>query len=60
MIPTKTGCVNNVSQTGVPGDPGPKGERFNGALTIQIIKDTTPESAMEHESSPAICGTAGG
>jgi hypothetical protein len=26
---------------------GPNGERFDGALTIQLIKDTTPASALE-------------
>jgi hypothetical protein len=47
IIPTQTGCVNHVSSTGVPDTLGPQGERYDGALTIQIIKDTTPDSALE-------------
>lgn len=47
LIPTKTGCVNKVSSTGVPETPGPNSERYNGALTIQIVRSTTPGSAME-------------
>ena len=49
LIPTKTGCVNGISNktTGATSNPGPNGERHDGALTIQIIKDTTPASALE-------------
>lgn len=47
LIPTQTGCVNGMTSTGALGDPAPNGERANGALTIQIIKDTTPASALE-------------
>jgi len=53
LIPTQTGCVNKVNidgsmlNTGGKGLPGPNGERFNGALTIQLIKSTTPASALE-------------
>lgn len=53
LIPTQTGCVNKVNTDGSminssgKGLIGPNGERFNGALTIQIIKSTTPASALE-------------
>ncbi len=59
LIPTQTGCVNKVEADGSmtnsvssnagksKGRIGPNGERFNGALTIQIIKSTTPSSAIE-------------
>ncbi|MFP5419487.1 MAG: pilus assembly protein [Gammaproteobacteria bacterium] len=53
LIPTQTGCVNNVTATGAmlnsgtKGLPGPNGERFNGALGIQIIRADTPASALE-------------
>ncbi len=47
LIPTKTGCVNSVSAAGVPGTPGLNNERFNGALTIQIIRSSTPDTAIE-------------
>lgn len=47
LIPTQTGCVNGVSTLGVPADPGPNGERFNGALTFQLITSETPWTALE-------------
>jgi len=47
LIPTKTGCVNSITTTGVQTPPGPNGERFNGALAIQLIKPETPASALE-------------
>lgn len=40
LVPTQTGCVNKAP------NPGPLGEPHNGALTVQIIKDTTPASAL--------------
>lgn len=46
LIPTKPGCVNSTVNANDP-NPGPLGERHDGALTIQIIKDTTPSSALE-------------
>lgn len=50
LIPTQTGCVNKVYDNGTPrGDSkyGPNGERFNGALMIQLIRHDTPASALE-------------
>ena len=55
LIPTQTGCVNKVNTDGSmqndtgrnKGILGPNGERFNGALTVQLIKPTTPSSAIE-------------
>jgi len=53
LIPTQTGCVNAVNDDGSmkndrrKGIPGPNGERFNGSLTIQLIKPDTPASALE-------------
>lgn len=53
LIPTQTGCVNKVNTDGSmvnssgKGLLGPNGERFNGSLTIQIIKASTPASALE-------------
>lgn len=47
LIPTTTGCVNRVSSTGVSTTPGPNNEHHNGALTIQIVKATTPGSALQ-------------
>jgi len=47
LIPTQTGCVNSVNALGVQDTPGPNGERFNGALTMQLIKPETPASALE-------------
>jgi hypothetical protein len=62
LIPTQTGCVNHVNKNGemfnseatgkdgnkfIAGMIGPQGERFDGALTIQIIKPNTPATALE-------------
>jgi Tfp pilus tip-associated adhesin PilY1 len=47
LMPTQTGCVNKVNSNGSTPTLGPNGERHNGALTIQIIKATTPSSALE-------------
>jgi type IV pilus assembly protein PilY1 len=47
LIPTQTGCVKDVNDNGSDPNPGPNGERHNGALTIQIIKGDTPASALE-------------
>ena len=47
LIPTKTGCVNGVNSDGSSQTPGPNGERSNGALVIQLIKASTPASALE-------------
>ncbi len=53
LIPTVYSCVAYVKADGSmvnlngKGLIGPNGERFDGALTIQIIKDTTPASALE-------------
>lgn len=41
LMPTQTGCVNKAPQKlGIDGIP------HNGALTIQLIKDTTPTSSV--------------
>ncbi len=47
LIPTQTGCVNKVTTAGVTPTLGPNGERHNGAFTLQIIRATTPDSALE-------------
>ena len=47
VIPNQTGCVNGVNDDGSTDDVGPKGERFNGALTVTIIKHDTPADALE-------------
>ena len=47
LIPTQTGCVHSVDSAGNFLHPGINGERANGALTFQLIKDTTPASALE-------------
>jgi len=47
LIPTQTGCVNGVSTDGVVEDPGKFDERFNGALTFQLIEPNTPEGHIE-------------
>jgi hypothetical protein len=47
LHPTSTGCVNGMSSTDLDPTPGIQGERHNGALTIQLIKDTVPASALE-------------
>jgi len=53
LIPTQTGCVNSVNtdgsmkNSGTSGLLGLNGERFDGALTIQLIKADTPAEALE-------------
>ncbi len=50
LIPTQTGCVNKVNADGSPSKgskAGPNGERYNGALTLQLIRHDTPASALE-------------
>ncbi len=47
LIPTQTDCVNRVNANGSVETPGPNDERFNGALTLQIISADTPASALE-------------
>lgn len=58
LMPTDWSCVTSLNadgsmkNTGINttnhyGLPGPNGERFNGALAIQIIKSDTPASALE-------------
>jgi len=47
VIPNQTGCVNGVNDNGSTDDVGPNGERFNGALTVTIIKHDTPADALE-------------
>jgi len=47
LIPTQTGCVNHVDTDGVQETPGPNNERFNGALTFQLIKYNTPHWRLE-------------
>jgi hypothetical protein len=44
LIPTKTGCVR--ANTGAQGASS-TGAWMNGALTFQIVKSTTPASAVE-------------
>jgi hypothetical protein len=58
LIPTQTLCVNSVEEDGSmtnkikdqpgksQGKPGLNNERCTGSLTIQIIKSTTPSSAL--------------
>jgi hypothetical protein len=51
LIPTQTGCVNHPGTTGqtdtqVSNPPG--GVRSDGAFTLQLIKTTTPASALEY------------
>jgi len=43
LVPTVTGCVHNNQGANV----GQTGPWMNGALTIQIVKDTTLDSAVE-------------
>lgn len=45
VMPTQTGCVN--TGTTAEFQPGPNGQNHNGALTIQLIKSTTPASALQ-------------
>ena len=47
LIPSQTGCVHGVSSSGASSRNGPNGERYNGALTIQLIRSDTPASALE-------------
>jgi len=47
LIPTQTGCVNGVDDAGESKGPGKNGERFNGALTIQLIRPDTPPGHTE-------------
>ena len=54
LIPTATGCVNKMATSGTtPVDsqldptPGIQGERHNGALVVQLIRATTPSSALQ-------------
>ena len=45
LVPTQTGCVHGAA----PGDLGPAPNFLyrNGALVFQLIKDTTPDSAIQ-------------
>ncbi len=47
LIPTRYSCAWTISSTGV-AQLGPNGERHDGALTIQLIRATTPASAIEY------------
>ncbi len=47
LIPTETGCVNKS----LGGDPGLNDEWHNGALTVQVIKDTIPNTAIQQNVS---------
>jgi hypothetical protein len=47
LIPTQTGCVNGVNAHGIQSNPGPNLERFNGALTVLLVKPDTPPEALE-------------
>ena len=47
LIPTQTGCVNKLDTDGVAKTPGKNGERFNGAITFQLIKPDTPADHIE-------------
>ena len=49
LVPTKTGCVQSGTGaiTLVAGVPKVTGVWMNGALTFQVIKSTTPQSAIE-------------
>lgn len=47
LHPTSTGCVKQMTSTNLDPTPGIQGERHNGALTFQVISDTTPASALE-------------
>lgn len=49
LIPTQTGCVRGNDQGGTVN---PYGSLWmNGALLVQVIKDTTPDSAIQLEST---------
>jgi len=45
LMPTQTGCVNGGT-TGTVG-PAPSLLNRNGALLFQLVKDTTPDSAIQ-------------
>jgi Tfp pilus tip-associated adhesin PilY1 len=45
LMPTQTGCVNSNGNNGTLG-PAPNLLHHNGALTFQVVKDTTPDSAV--------------
>lgn len=50
LIPSQTGCVNEVDESGQPkgnSAPGRNGERFNGSFTVQLIRPGTPDTALE-------------
>lgn len=51
LMPTQTGCANRVANDGRHeprrGAESPNGERFNGALTFQLIRAETPHTALE-------------
>lgn len=53
LLPTVYSCVAYVNTNGTmvnansKGLIGPNGERFDGALAIQLIKDTTPSTSLE-------------
>lgn len=53
LLPTQPDCVIRVNANGAMtnqkdfGLLGPNGERFDGALTIQLIKANTPTTAIE-------------
>jgi Tfp pilus tip-associated adhesin PilY1 len=53
LVPSQTGCITS-NQGGITDDMsfGPYGNLWmNGALTIQVIKDTTPDSAIRLAST---------
>ena len=56
LIPTQTGCVNKVNSEGVVDSPGKNGERFNGAITFQLIKSDTPYGHVELNGPDATYG----
>ena len=54
LMPSQTGCVNKMATSGttpvasqLDPTPGLQGERHNGALVVQLIRATTPDSALE-------------
>ena len=54
LMPSQTGCVNKMATIGttpvasqLDPTPGVQGERHNGALVVQLIRATTPDSALE-------------
>ena len=56
LMPSQTGCVqkgpdpDKDERTGTSG-PAPDGLHRNGALTFQLVKDTTPDSALTMASN---------